>query len=875
MTTLDAGTLRSTGTADQRLTLLQTVHGVVQGYATVDGRRIALAQQRSTRSRDVLSARALYELDTGRVTSAKSFVKTVSTIEAMFNFFYVDDRDIAHVTAGRLPVRAPDTDPSLPTVGTGEYDWRGFLGAGAHPQTINPGSGAIVDWNSKPARGWGASDDNWSYGSVQRKQLLTGALGAGKRDVSQIVAAANKAATQDLRVMEVWPIIADVLRTAPTPNVRVGTAADLLVAWRAFGGSRLDTRRGRKDRSRRGRDHGCRLAAVRQGGDAPRARRSRGAARTAAPGVRRSQHTGIGVLDGWYGYVDKDLRRLLGHTVRGPYETQFCGGGNLDSCRESLWSALEQACDLLQAKQGVEPTAWRADARPERIGFTTGLIRDTMAWTNRPTFQQVMSFSRPPRDAVAGSHQSPLGRLARVPAKRYLFTPGPTPVPPQVLAALAEPVVHHRGSDFRPVYQACLERLKELCRTSSDVLLFTSSGTGAMESAVANLCGPGSRVLVVSAGAFGERWIEIAERYGCEVVPLRYEWGEIPQAGDIAAQLEELSEVRAVFLTHSETSTGVVSDLQAHAEAIRPSGAHVVVDAVSSLGAVPLEMDAWGVDVVCSGSQKALMTPPGLAVAAVSDAVWKPEGRLSSPRYYFDWERTRKAQDVLDAPFTPAVSLVAGLNVALGLMFEEGLEAVFDRHVRLGRACRAGAKALGLELFSPDDDTSAVVTAIKTPQGVDAAELVSLLRERYGVQLAKGHGQLGSTVFRIGHIGYYDVFDVATALAAVELGLAELGAEVELGRRCRARPGCIPGRQNRHSSASAGLPGNAATSCDEGTRQGADRGGGRRAPALPLRGGRRSRLGARGHHRGLRGDRHPLGDEARRVRCWSGPSASG
>ena len=238
-----------------------------------------------------------------------------------------------------------------------------------------------------------------------------------------------------------------------------------------------------------------------------------------------------------------------------------------------------------------------------------------------------------------------------------------------------------------------------------------------MESAVANLCAPGSRVLVVSAGAFGERWIEIAERYGCEVVPLRYEWGEIPQAGDIAAQLAELSEVRAVFLTHSETSTGVVSDLQAHAEAIRPSGAHVVVDAVSSLGAVPLEMDAWGVDVVCSGSQKALMTPPGLAVAAVSDAVWEPEGRLSSPRYYFDWERTRKAQDVLDAPFTPAVSLVAGLNVALGLMLEEGLEAVFDRHVRLGRACRAGAKALGLELFSPDDDTSAVVTADQVAAG--------------------------------------------------------------------------------------------------------------------------------------------------------------
>jgi acyl-homoserine lactone acylase PvdQ len=393
MTTLDAGTLRSPGTPDQRLTLLQTVHGVVQGYATVQGRRVALAQQRSTRGRDVLSARALYDLDTGRVASAKSFVRTVSTIEAMFNFFYVDDRDIAHVTAGRLPVRAPGTDPSLPTVGTGEYDWRGFLGAGAHPQTINPGAGAIVDWNSKPARGWGASDDNWSYGSVQRKELLTGALGAGKRDVAQVVAAANKAATQDLRVMEVWPIIADVLRTAPTPNVRVGTAADLLVAWRAFGGSRLDRDGDGKI------DHAG--AAIM---DAAWPLFAKTVMRPVLGDlverlaqlhrVSNDANTqGSAYQDGWYGYVEKDLRRLLGRTVRGPYETQFCGAGNLDSCRESLWSALEQACDLLQAKQGVEPTAWRADARPERIGFTTGLIRDTMAWTNRPTFQQVMSFS--------------------------------------------------------------------------------------------------------------------------------------------------------------------------------------------------------------------------------------------------------------------------------------------------------------------------------------------------------------------------------------------------------------------------------------------------------------------------------------------------
>ncbi len=368
-----------------------------------------------------------------------------------------------------------------------------------------------------------------------------------------------------------------------------------------------------------------------------------------------------------------------------------------------------------------------------------------------------------------------------MPSKRYLFTPGPTPVPPEVLAALAEPIVHHRGADFRPIYAECLARLKEICRTSSDALLFTASGTGAMESAVANLCSPGTRVVVVSAGAFGERWVEIAERYACDVVPLRYSWGEVPAAADLERLLTETDGVRAVFLTHSETSTGVVSDLHAFADATRPSGAHVVVDAVSSLGAVPLEMDAWGIDVVCSGSQKALMTPPGLALAAVSDAVWNPEGRSSSPRYYFDWERTRKAQDVLDAPFTPAVSLVRALNVALGLLLDEGLDATFDRHVRLGRACRAGLKAMGLELFSPDDDSSAVVTAGKTPAGVDAAELVALLRERTGVQLAGGHGPLKPTVFRIGHIGYYDVFDLVTALSAVELGLVELDADVVRG----------------------------------------------------------------------------------------------
>ncbi|TML08998.1 MAG: alanine--glyoxylate aminotransferase family protein [Actinobacteria bacterium] len=363
--------------------------------------------------------------------------------------------------------------------------------------------------------------------------------------------------------------------------------------------------------------------------------------------------------------------------------------------------------------------------------------------------------------------------------KRYLLTPGPTPVPPEVLAAISQPVVHHRGPDFKPVYERSLARLREVFRTQSEVLLFASAGTGAMESAVANLCSPGERVLVVSAGHFGERWRAIASAYGAEVETLEYAWGEIPNADDLAGRLQELAGAKAVFLTHSETSTGVVCDLQALAAVVNEHGGLSVVDAVSSLGAVPLETDAWSLDVVVSGSQKALMTPPGLAMVTVSERAWAARG--DAPRFYFDWERTRKGQAALNAPFTPPVSLVAGLDVALGMLLGAGLEAVFDRHVRLGRACREGAKAMGLELFSPDEDRSAVVTAIQAPDGIDATELVSALRDRFGITIANGQGALKGKIFRIGHIGYFDVFDITTALAAVELVLADLGAEIERG----------------------------------------------------------------------------------------------
>jgi len=362
--------------------------------------------------------------------------------------------------------------------------------------------------------------------------------------------------------------------------------------------------------------------------------------------------------------------------------------------------------------------------------------------------------------------------------KRYLFTPGPTPVPPEVLAAIGAPVVHHRSPDFLPVYERVLDRLHEVCRTENDVLLFGASGTGAFESAVANLVSPGEPHLVVSAGSFGERWVAMTTAFGADVDVLRYAWGETADADDLRARLRE-REAKAVWIVQSETSTGVVADVRSLAAAAKEAGSLVVVDAVSSLGAVPCEKDAWGLDVVVSGSQKALMTPPGLGLAAVSEAAF--DGVGSSPRFYFDWERTRKAQRTLDAPFTLPVSLVGGLDVALGLLLEEGLDASFDRHVRLGRATRAGVKALGLELFSPDEDRSAVVTAVRAPSGVDGTDVVKALRDRFGITIANGQGELKGKIFRLGHIGWFDVFDITTQIAAVELVLADLGADVERG----------------------------------------------------------------------------------------------
>jgi aspartate aminotransferase-like enzyme len=368
-----------------------------------------------------------------------------------------------------------------------------------------------------------------------------------------------------------------------------------------------------------------------------------------------------------------------------------------------------------------------------------------------------------------------------MPEKRYLVTPGPTPVPPEVLAATAAPMIHHRTPEFRTILARVLERLQQVFRTERDVVLFSSAGTGAMESAVANLCSPGDRVLAVSHGYFGERWAAIARGYGCDVDHLRYEWGETPNPDDVSARLEESGGAKVVLLTHSDTSTGVVADIRAIAEPLSGSEALIAVDAISSLAAVPLETDAWGLDVVVTSSHKALMAPAGLAAVAVSPAAIAAARAATSPRFYFDWDRTLAFHAKHDTPFSPAISLVIGLEVALGLVLEAGLDAAHERHVRLGRACRAGAKAMGLELFSPDEDRAAVVTAIRVPSDIDSSAIVLSMRERSGVTVVGGQGELKGKIVRIGHIGYIDVHDVATALTALELALVDAGADVERG----------------------------------------------------------------------------------------------
>ena len=388
------GTLKTPGAPDQEVAYDETAHGPVVGYATVGGKKVAISMQRSTRGREILSAQAFYELNTGQVRSAAGFQRAMSRVEFSFNWFYADDRDIAHFSSGRLPLRAPGTDPALPTQGRGDYEWRGYLSFAAHAKSINPPSGAILNWNDKPAANVGSSDDNFSYGSVQRVELLrAGIARRQKHTLVTVVAAMNQAATQDLRVTDVWPAIRAVLQTGPAPSARAEGAASLVDAWRTAGASRID-----RDLDGKIDDPGAAVMDAAWSGLAdavmapvlgPLVDRLAGLnGRSDDPAPDGSAFGG-----GWYGYVDKDLRMLLGRPVQGAFSRRYCGAGVLATCREALWAALDAASAKLEASQGPAPSTWRSDATRERIRFTSGVLQDTMRWSNRPTFQQVMSFA--------------------------------------------------------------------------------------------------------------------------------------------------------------------------------------------------------------------------------------------------------------------------------------------------------------------------------------------------------------------------------------------------------------------------------------------------------------------------------------------------
>jgi serine---pyruvate transaminase len=364
--------------------------------------------------------------------------------------------------------------------------------------------------------------------------------------------------------------------------------------------------------------------------------------------------------------------------------------------------------------------------------------------------------------------------------KQYLMTAGPTPIPPAVSQAMATPMLYHRAPAFVELYERVISKLPAVFRTSNDVLTFAASGTGGLESAAANLVRPGTKVLACAAGKFGERWIELAEAYGADLVRYEPEWGQRLDPAEIDRLLGERPDTEVVFATQSETSTGIVHDVQAIAEVVNRYGAILVVDSVSALGAAELRQDEWGIDVVVAGSQKALMCPPGLGFASVSQRALDHVARNPGGRYYFDWTRTASSQRKGDSPFTPAVSLFLGLDVALDLIEDEGLDNVLARHALLARATRAGVAGLGLELFGDPDERSTVVTALELPDTIDGAKVPGALR-KLGITANGGQNQLKGRILRIAHCGYFGAFDILTSLAGLEMALQQLGHEVELG----------------------------------------------------------------------------------------------
>ncbi|MBN1289630.1 MAG: alanine--glyoxylate aminotransferase family protein [Actinobacteria bacterium] len=344
-------------------------------------------------------------------------------------------------------------------------------------------------------------------------------------------------------------------------------------------------------------------------------------------------------------------------------------------------------------------------------------------------------------------------------------------------------MVHHRSPDFGEMLGRVLEGLKYVFQTENEVLMFASSGTGAMEGAVANCFSPGDTVVVFSGGKFGERFAEISRAYRLNVIEIKYEWGETADPALLEKTVEENPDIKGVMLTHSETSTGVVNDVEVFGRIVSETGAVFIVDAISSLGAVEFRTDDWKIDVAVSGSQKALMTPPGIAFAAVSEKAWNMIADSKSPNYYFDFNATRKSQskNPPQTPYTPAITVIQALEKAIEMIKDEGLDRILERHRRLALASQAAVEALGLNFVAHDRSNAFVTTSIWSPDGINSGDIVKLMRNKFGVFIAGGQGKLKGEIFRLGHVGFFDEFDIVVQVSALEMALSELGYDFKAG----------------------------------------------------------------------------------------------
>jgi aspartate aminotransferase-like enzyme len=356
-----------------------------------------------------------------------------------------------------------------------------------------------------------------------------------------------------------------------------------------------------------------------------------------------------------------------------------------------------------------------------------------------------------------------------------LRIPGPTPCPTEVLQAMTKQMINHRGDEFGQILNGVTAKLKQLFQTKNDVFLLTGSGTGGLEAAIVNTLSPGDKVLSVSIGVFGERFAAIAGQFGAEVIPLRFEWGKPADADAVRQALQAEPGIKAVLVTHNETSTGVTNDLASISSTVKEFDKLLLVDAISSLGSINLPVDGWHCDVTITGSQKGWMVPPGLAMVSMSQEAWQAHETAKMPRFYWDFTRARSYLEKGQTPWTPAVSTVFALSVSLEMMLKEGLPNIVARHARVAKASRDGIKSLGLSLFAEESHASNTVTAIKSPDGLEVKKMLQILREEHQVILAGGQQQLAGKIFRIGHLGWVTEDDIRAVISALKVVLPQAG----------------------------------------------------------------------------------------------------